>query len=106
MSDWAFSDGTTLKSGGIVEGNSDLAELLRDAVGHTKAGRVRTVLVAQLPDGYWPLDLQSDFTLNALASELAYSQRVSVTSEYVESDDVPAEVLELRELKSAAGEVN
>lgn len=106
MANWAFSDGTTLQSGGIVEGSSDLAEMLREAIGHTKAGRIRTVVVAPLPDGYWPLDLQSDFTLNALASEIAYSHRLVFTTEYVEGDDVPEEVRELRELESTPGEVN
>lgn len=106
MAEWAFSDGSVLRSGGAVDGDSVLAATLREAIDVSKSGIPRTVAVAQLPDGYWPLDIAQDFTLNALAREVAYSQRATVTTEYVEGDDVPAEVKELRDLESEPDEIN
>lgn len=105
MAEWAFSDGTILHSGGAVEGDSALAESLRRDVEASKGRFPPKVAVAPLPDGYWPLDAELDFTLHALAQETASRNQAIVTTAYAEGDDVPAEVLDLRSFEPEPGRI-
>lgn len=105
MAEWTFSDGTVLHSGGAVEGDSVLAEGLRRDVEASKGRFPPKVAVAPLPDGYWQLDAEVDFTLNALAQETARRNQAIVTTAYAEGDDVPVEVLELRSFEPEPGRI-
>lgn len=99
MAEWRFSDGTVLRSGGVVEGSSALAKDLSDTIEAVRAGEEWYVPVAPPPGGGWPLDPASDFTLNALAMQEAlrpFRQMSAPVTDYVEGDDVPDEVREMR----------
>jgi hypothetical protein len=110
MATWSFSDGTVLLSGGEVVGGSELADSLRHAIAYAKSGEGWPVSVALPPGGSWPLDVHSDFTLNALAQEEAWRPvrhlaEPKVITDYAEGDDVPAEVHTMRARESVAGRI-
>lgn len=105
MAEWLFSDGTVLRSGGEVAGASPVAEDLRQTIETSKGKWPYAVVVAPLPNGYWPLDADSDFTLNALANGVAVHQKLTLTTEYVEGDDVPDQVREMRAFESVEGRI-
>lgn len=105
MAEWLFNDGTILRSGGDVAGASSLAEDLRQSIEASRSKWPPNVVVAPMPDGYYPLDADSDFTLNALARETALQHRLTLTTEYVEGDDVPESVREIREYESVEGRI-
>lgn len=88
MPTWTFDDGTTLTSGGTVEGDGAAAVELRYFLALPDSDRV--VQVAPLPMRQVMLDPASDYLLNVCARELAFRLRQRVRTDYQARDaDAP-----------------
>lgn len=95
MAEWTFSDGTVLRSGGELEGESSFAVAARAVLAANEAGLPTMVDVAAPPGGLVPLDVSSDWLLDRWASGLATQARLAVKTDY-EPTHAPAEVSEIR----------
>ena len=96
MSRWRFYDGrVVLHSGGQVDGEGPLADWLRDRVRHRRGTAV--ILPGVYPPNHFSqLDLNADWTLQALALENARRFHARMETDW--AGPWPEWVLELRKL--------
>jgi hypothetical protein len=94
MSEWKFSDGTVLKTGGEVIGKTPFAEKLRDALANN-----RGVRLYPQPMELTPLDQSNDCMLSIFATDFCRNRGITISSEYEPSEeDLPTKLRdELRE---------
>ncbi len=91
MSEWRFSDGTILRSGGEVEGEGPLADTLRRIAERARTNLPTTVRVAgPPPGGLHPIILESDWLLDRWVRAECSRHWQTFTTDYVPKDaDIP-----------------